>query len=178
MSEFARWDGFYGIVGSAAGALIGLQFVVMTLIVQRPPPGTAEVGTAFASPTIVHFSLVLLLSALAHAPWDTIAPAAWLCSAIGFVGALYVLITARRMRAQTAYKPVFEDWLFHCLLPLAAYATLAASGIAALANAREAGFAIAAATLVLLFSGIHNAWDATAYHVLVSRRRLDEDKAG
>ena len=30
MSELAKWDNFYVIVGSAAGALIGLQFVVLT----------------------------------------------------------------------------------------------------------------------------------------------------
>ena len=29
MPEFAGWDSFYVIVGSAAGALIGLQFVVL-----------------------------------------------------------------------------------------------------------------------------------------------------
>jgi len=32
MSEFTEWESFYVIVGSAAGALIGLQFVVMTLV--------------------------------------------------------------------------------------------------------------------------------------------------
>jgi hypothetical protein len=32
MSELTEWDSFHVIVGSAAGALIGLQFVVMTLI--------------------------------------------------------------------------------------------------------------------------------------------------
>jgi hypothetical protein len=32
MSELAAWDSFYVIVGSAAGALIGLQFVVVTLM--------------------------------------------------------------------------------------------------------------------------------------------------
>ena len=37
MSELAPWDSFCVIVGSAAGALIGLQFVVMTLIAERPP---------------------------------------------------------------------------------------------------------------------------------------------
>jgi hypothetical protein len=36
MSDLAAWDSFYVIVGSAAGALIGLQFVVVTLIAQRP----------------------------------------------------------------------------------------------------------------------------------------------
>ena len=32
MTEFGGWDNFYVIVGSSAGALIGLQFVVMTLL--------------------------------------------------------------------------------------------------------------------------------------------------
>ena len=32
MAELAGWDSLYVIVGSAAGALIGLQFVVMTLV--------------------------------------------------------------------------------------------------------------------------------------------------
>lgn len=36
MPELAKWDSFYVIVGSAAGALIGLQFVVMTLIANEP----------------------------------------------------------------------------------------------------------------------------------------------
>jgi hypothetical protein len=60
------------IVGSAAGALIGLQFVVMTLIAERPPLRAAEAGAAFATPTIVHFGAALLLSALLRAPWPTV----------------------------------------------------------------------------------------------------------
>ena len=56
----------------AAGALIGLQFVVITLIAERPPDGAAEAGAAFGSPTIVHFSVALFLSALLLAPWQTI----------------------------------------------------------------------------------------------------------
>ena len=72
MSELAAWDSFYVIVGSAAGALIGLQFVVMTLIAERPRVRAAEAGAAFATPTIVHFSAVLLLAALLRAPWPAI----------------------------------------------------------------------------------------------------------
>ena len=37
MPEFNEWESFYVLVGGAAGALIGLQFVVMTLIADRPP---------------------------------------------------------------------------------------------------------------------------------------------
>ena len=53
MSELATWDSFYVIVGSAAGALIGLQFVVVTLIAQRPMRAAPEASAAFGTPTIV-----------------------------------------------------------------------------------------------------------------------------
>jgi hypothetical protein len=74
MSDFAEWSSFYVIVGSAAGALIGLQFVVMTLIASRPALGTPEAGAAFATPSVVHFGVVLLLSAVGSAPWHAISP--------------------------------------------------------------------------------------------------------
>jgi hypothetical protein len=40
----SSWENFYVIVGSSAGALIGLQFVVMTLIAERltPSPETTD----------------------------------------------------------------------------------------------------------------------------------------
>jgi hypothetical protein len=170
MSEFAEWESFYVIVGSAAGALIGLQFVVLTLIAERPQLGTPEAGAAFATPTIVHFGTALLLSALVRVPWHTITPAAALWGVVGLCGAIYAVVVARRMRVQTAYKPEFEDWLFHVVLPLAAYATLALSAFSASSHAGEAMLGVGGATLLLLFIGIHNAWDAVAYYVFVSMR--------
>jgi hypothetical protein len=77
---------------------------------------------------------------------------------------------AWRLRAQTEYLPVFEDWLFHALLPFAAYAMLAVSAFAARSHAREVLFGVGAAALLLLFVGIHNAWDGVAYHVFVKKR--------
>jgi hypothetical protein len=74
------------------------------------------------------------------------------------------------MRAQAAYRPQFEDWLFHVLLPFAAYLMLAASAYAARFRLCEALFGVGAAALLLLFSGIHNAWDAVTYHVFVKTR--------
>ena len=136
MSEIAKWDSFYVIVGSAAGALIGLQFVVLTLIAERPPVGGAEAGAAFGSPTIVHFGATLFVSALLHVPWQTIIIAAALWGLLGFSGVAYTVIVTRRMRKQAAYKPVFEDWLSHGALPLFAYAILALSSFAALVHAR------------------------------------------
>src|SRR5437867_3552560 len=142
MSEFAEWDSFYVIVGSAAGALIGLQFVVVTLIAERPPLRAADAGAAFATPTIVQFSAVLFLSAVLRAPWQVITSAAALWGLMGVGGIAYAVIVARRMRKQTVYRPEFEDWLFHVLLPLAAHATLVLSAFAACSYAREALFGV------------------------------------
>jgi len=116
-----------------------------------------------------HFAVVLLLSAIISAPWHTIGVVGVVWGLMGISGIVYALIVARRMRLQTAYRPVFEDWLFHALLPLAAYAILAVSACVAQSHARPALFLVAAATLLLLFVGIHNAWDAVTYHVLVRR---------
>jgi hypothetical protein len=176
MLEFAKWDSFYGLVGSAAGALIGLQFVVMTLIAERPPVRAADAGAAFGTPTIVHFSADLLLSALLRAPWETIISAGVCCGVIGFSGVVYSLIVVRRMRKQTVYQPEFEDWLFHAVLPLTAYAILAIAAFAAPSHTREALFGAGGAALLLLFTGIHNAWDAVTYHVFVNKQETNTER--
>jgi hypothetical protein len=172
MPELSGWQNFYVIVGSSAGALIGLQFVVMTLIAEMPTATDIErAGSAFATPTIIHFGTVLLLSALMSAPWRRVIVPAVLWRALGLIGVVYSLIVSRRMRLQTAYEPVFEDWMFHFLLPLASYATLAISAFAARSKPIAALFAVAAAALLLLFVGIHNAWDAVTYHVFTKKQR-------
>jgi hypothetical protein len=169
-----EWANFYVIVGSSAGALIGLQFVVLTLIAQRPPPRMAEAGAAFSTPSVVHFGIVLLLSAVVSAPWPGLGLAVcWVLVGIG--GIVYTVIVARRMRAQTIYRPVFEDWLFHVLLPVVAYATLAASAYLARVNPRPAPFLVGVAILILLFVGIHNTWDAVTYHVFKKQERRDDE---
>jgi len=174
MSELNSWDSFYVIVGSAAGALIGLQFVVMTLVAQKPPPRASEASPAFATPTIVHFSAALLLSVLVRVPWHSINAAAIFWGLVGLCGVVYMLLVARRMRLQGAYKPVFEDWLFHVSLPLVAYLVLVPAAFAAPLHEYVALFGVGAAALLLLFIGIHNAWDAVAYHIFVHMRNAKD----
>jgi hypothetical protein len=170
MSELSEWDSFYVIIGSAAGALIGLQFVVMTLIADRPSRYAAEAGGAFATPTIVHFTVTLFLSALVRVPWHSTGPLMWVLLAIGVGGGAYLIAVLLRMRRQRAYRPEFEDWLFHLLLPLAAYLTFGFAATVISTRLREGLLVVAAAVLLLLLAGIHNAWDAVSYHVLVQRK--------
>ena len=168
MSPPSGWENFYVIVGSSAGALIGLQFVVITLIAGRPiARSEAQASNAFTTPSVVHFAVVLLLSAVASAPWDGIGVVAILWGGVGLSGMVYTGVVARRMRRQSAYRPVFEDWLFHVLLPFAAYVILTGSSFAARPYTRLALFTVGAAALMLLFVGIHNAWDTVTHLVFV-----------
>src|SRR5437868_14794249 len=98
MTALEGWENFYVIVGSSAGALIGLQFVVITLIAERPALRVAEAGAAFSTPSVVHFGVVLLLSAIVSAPWNGISVAAVLWGLVGVAGIPYVAVVIRRLR--------------------------------------------------------------------------------
>ena len=165
MKEFAEWDSFYLIIGGAAGALIGLQFVVLTLIADRGRRVSPEAGRAFSTPTVLHFSVVLFLSAFIRVPWPSITLPSIIGAIVGACGVVYIIKIIKQIRAQSVYRPVFEDWLFHVILPLAAYLALFVLAFVAQWDVRSSLFAGAAATLVLLFTGIHNAWDAVTWHV-------------
>jgi hypothetical protein len=176
MTALAGWQNFYVIVGSSAGALIGLQFVVITLIANMPVgEAGAQASRTYATPTVIHLGAVLLLSALLNVPWQGVTGAAILWGLLGLVGITYEISVARRMATQHAYRPEFEDWLFHAVLPFLAYALLAASAYASRVHARAALFGVGAAALLLLYTSIHNAWDSVTYHVFV--KKLEKERA-
>lgn len=168
MSAYAEWESFYVIVGAAAGALMGLQFVVLTLIADRPMPRAEEAGPVFLTPTIVHFGTALLLSCVLRMPWETVTSAAVIWGLTGFAGAVYCAVVGRRMRKQGVYKPALDDWLFYVVVPFAGYALLVVAAFASTRHTHEALLAVGAAAVLLLFIGIRNAWDSVAYHVFVN----------
>lgn len=176
MSEFAEWDSFYLIIGGAAGALIGLQFVVLTLIAERPQRPQAEAGQAFSTPTVLHFCVVLLIAAMLRAPWHRVAPPASCWGVVGLMGIVYAGIVVRRMRSQNTYDPEPVDWLTYVILPIVAYVVLVVSAARALEETARglALFGVAAASLLLLFIGIYNAWDTVTYHVFRPQVPRDE----
>jgi hypothetical protein len=171
-SIFSAWESFYVIVGSSAGALTGLQFVVITLVADMRSSSSMREINAFGTPTVVHFCAALLISAILSAPWHRLASAGVTLAVCGGLGVCYTLIVTNRARHATAYHPVFEDWLWHVILPLVAYVDFL---IASLLLQRGPGpelFAIGGGALLLLFIGIHNAWDTVTYIALTR----DEDK--
>ena len=175
MMTLSEWDSFYVIVGSSAGALIGLQFVVMTLIAEKPTTGMSDAARAFATPTVVHFGACLLLSAFLRVPWPDAAHGTWAAGATGFCGLCYMALPVQRMRRQHVYQMDMEDRLFHVLLPFVAYGLLVVCGLFGLSHTVPALFGTASAALLLLFIGIHNAWDAVAYQVYVVRKKNSDE---
>lgn len=179
MTEFTEWEAFYVIVGASAGALIGLQFIVMTLLAERSLKNVKDASPAFSTPTIVHFSAVLLLSAIISAPWPAVLPAASVLGVAGLTGVTYVLLTTFRMRKQMSYETQLEDWVFHAAFPFLAYALLTLSAYVSLHEVFYGLFGVGATALLLLFIGIHNTWDALTYIVFDGEFKggLEDNKA-
>ena len=173
---FSAWETFYVIVGSAAGALTGLMFVVIALVANARTATEPQLD-AFGTPTVVHFGAVLLLSVLLTAPWPGLLSARISLALYGAIGVAYMIAVVRRTRRVTAYQPVFEDWLFHGILPLAAYIAVFIAAIGVRRASTLSLFAIGAAAVLLLFVGVHNAWDTVTY-ILVSRWEARRSRPG
>lgn len=168
-----RWESFYVIVGSSAAALTGLQFVVIVLAAELDALAGDQAASAFGTPTVVHFCAALLLSAILSAPWVALSNTAVVLGVCGVAGVVYAMMAVRAMRRQTGYQPVLEDWIWHGALPFVAYVSLLATAILLPGHPAASLFGIGAVTLLLLFIGIHNAWDSVTY-IALSRRRKPE----
>ncbi len=172
VSPLTTWENFYTIIGSAAATLTGLTFVVITLSARVRDRRSSGALGAFATPTVVHFGAALLVAALLSAPWQALWNAGLLLGLCGLGGVTYVVIVVRRARQQTDYQPVLEDWLWHTVFPLVSYTALVVAAMVLPGNPAPALFVIGAVTVLLLFIGIHNAWDNVTY-VAVELSRLE-----
>jgi pyridoxamine 5'-phosphate oxidase-like protein len=170
LSPFAAWESFYVVIGSSSAVLIGLQFVVITLSAEINAPGVGSAVGAFSTPTIVHFCAVLLIAAILCAPWPGRSSAAIALGVCGVAGLAYALLVVRRARRQTIYVPVLEDWIWYNVLPLIAYAALLVAAVLLQRYPAPSLFVMGGTALLLLFVGIHNAWDTVTYIVLRRQR--------
>jgi hypothetical protein len=173
--NLSAWESYYVIVGSSGAALIGLQFVVLTLIAGMKGRTEAATLSAFATPTVVHLTGALVTSAVMSAPWPSLVPAAAVLSLCSLSGLVYGALSFRHARRQSEYSPVWEDWLWFAVLPSVAYLVLALGAVLLVSATSAAPFMVAAAALGLLVIGIHNAWDAVT-HLVVNRRQLEKSR--
>ena len=178
VSPFAAWESFYVIIGSSGAALTGLQFVVIALSAEGRATRTPQSVGAFGTPTVVHFCAVLLLAAILSMPWHAVSSAALALGICGAAGIVYALIVVRRASRQTGYAPVLEDWLWHCAFPLIAYVALLAAALVLRRDPPRSLLVIGVSALLLLFIGIHNAWDAVTYIAAQHAQRPERPPEG
>jgi hypothetical protein len=168
------WDNFYVILGSAAAGLIGLTFVVITLLsdARRAHPAGMK---GYITPTIVHFGVVLALAAYLSVPHQTILSLSAGLAICGIGTLIYSAVIATNVREFAInYEPVVEDWVWHVIMPSLAYALLFITGFLIWHRLQLALNCIAAALTLLLFIGIHNAFDV-AVSVTTQKQK---DQAG
>ena len=174
-SPLTDWQNFYVIVGSSAGALTGLQFVVIALVAEVRSAASMLEIRAFGSPTVVHFCGVLVISAILSAPWHGLSGPAIALSFCGLAGLGYAIRAIGHARKQTHYQPDAGDWMWYSILPLGAYTALALTAVLLSWHAKAALFTIAGIALTLLLIGIHNAWDTVTYIALDWKPRHERD---
>lgn len=161
----AGWQNFFVIVGSSGGALVGLQFVVLTLVADRHGRASRDAVNAFGTPTVVHLSGALFISAVMSVPWHSLSAASVAVVLSGLAGVGYALIVIRRARRQSAYTADREDWLWFILLPGVIYAILTGAGFALPSAPVGALLTIGGCALGLLLVSVRNAWDTVTYTV-------------
>ena len=159
----SAWNPFYTMLGSSAAALTGLMFVVITLVSEDRRSVSEDGISTFSTPTVFHFCCALFTSALMSVPFRSFVPIAIILALVGIGGLAYVVVVARRTSTLNTYQADREDWCWNVLFPLLAYITLVTGAIALHGAPAQALYAPAAAALLLIFVGIHNAWDVVTF---------------
>lgn len=155
----AHWENYYLVTGGAAGALIGLMFVVVSLTSNVELERALRGAAIYMTPTIHNFATVLVLSAVATAP---IPP--WMLAAVLVAAALAG--AAASMRPAWLLRPWLDhatahwtDFWWYGMVPLVAYVALAATAAAVADAAPCAPFLLAVVTVAVLALAVRNAWD-------------------
>jgi hypothetical protein len=157
---FRGWENFYALIGSAAGALIGIMFLVATLTAGRDPTQVSRGARVYITPIVFHFAAVLVVSVVAEIPNLSIVAADIVLGMVAAAGFLYAAVTTVRI-----FSPGWRDgpdmWdkCFYGLFPVLTYLTLVGTTGFVWFAIEASVYAVGASMLVLLLIGITNAWD-------------------
>ena len=168
---FAEWHDFYLLVGSAAGALIGLLFVVVTLTTGANVERTTRGIALYMTPTVFHFAIVVVISALTMTPLLAIDTLGALLGAIALAGLIYQATKAHGIRT-TGTSAHWTDFWFYGAAPVAWYLALAIVAVEVWRGMPDAPYWLGALAVALLILGIRNAWDLVSWMA----PRVDEMK--
>ena len=157
-----EWQNYYTLLGEVSATLTGLMFVAASLGARLIDGNSGPKVQTFMTPTVVYFSLVLLLSALMNAPVQTRLSLNIQFAGAGLFGCGYSLSHLPRLhRFQHEGSVDRLAWVWTVALPL--FAALWLLGAAVSFRWSLAGGLDAAAfgVLLLVIVGLRNAWSVT-----------------
>lgn len=161
---FEGWGEFYLLAGSAAAVLIGLIFVVVTLMQDRPRSSVLNGSKLYMGPVVLHVTFVLVLSATALIPRISPTQFAIVSGAVSIWGLVRGMISTQGIRALTEVdKPHWTDMWFYGVIPTSLYVLLAVVSFAAWQRLPWATQGVAAVITAFLLITIRNEWDLVTW---------------
>ena len=160
---FERWDEFYLLAGSAAAVLIGLIFVVMTLMQDRPRSSVLAGSKLYMGPVVLQVSFVLVLSAAALVPGISAQAFAMTLAVVALWGAVRGVMSAVGIAAIKDPEVHWTDKWFYGVFPTAIYVALAVMAWAFWSGRSWAAIGVAATITALLLLSIRNEWDLVTW---------------
>jgi hypothetical protein len=173
---FEGWSEYYLLAGSAAAVLIGLIFVVVTLMQDRTRSSVLAGSRLYMGPVVLEVSFVLVLSAAALVPGidpNEYAPIAAVVALWGLVRGLMSTAGIRRLLGKEGEVHWTDPW-FYGVIPSLLYAALAIAAWAVWSGWPWAQDGLAALVTALLLLGIRNEWDLVTWLA----PKPDEEGAG
>ena len=170
--QLADWGNFYVIIGSAAAGLTGLMFVVITLGAESQTVRSEKGLRAFVTPTVVHFCIALVVAVYLSSPGQTPASIGAGSAILGIAGLLYVAGAMFIAGGLREYQPVQSDWIWHGAFPIIGYIVFLVVAVVVCTGHVTGGLKVLAAdTVFILLTAIHNAWDAAVWIALMAGRK-------
>jgi hypothetical protein len=171
---FHGWDSFYLLTGGAGGALIGLLFVVATLMRGDDPDTQLRAADTYMTPIVFHLCMVLGVSCFAAAPGIASERQGLVLGACAVVGLANSYRVVHSLGVARTVKPAhWSDIWWYGHAALAAYVPMLAGAAAIWLAPNLAADLVAAGLLAVLFIAIRNAWDLVTW---ISIRMGEPDK--
>jgi len=167
------WHEFYGLLGTAAAALVALLFVAVSIAtgVLTSDTDSRRNTATYMSPVVFHYANVLFLSLITLVPTQTWESFGLVIGVASIGSVIYSIVIAVRVHRNTISD--LPDRLCYGVIPMLCYA----SGLVAallIFDAKPAGLnLLAGAALLLLVINIRNAWDLM---ISLARRSTEQNR--
>ena len=158
---FHGWDNYFILMGTASGSLIGLLFVVVTLTAGLERSRVLKAGGIYLTPTLVHFAVTMVSSAVAVAPNmnPKVAAVILIVAALaGFANAVRTCLGIYEFH-NGGDPPHWSDAWCYGVAPGAIYLGLIGAAAGVWMGWTLAVGAGAALLMILMLVAIRNAWD-------------------